>query len=353
MLMLGNNGTFGVYSLILLLSAMALTSLGQDVIQIDTNLVTVPVAVVDRQGRSITGLGKDDFNILEGGVTQEIAFFAPTQQGSAIMVLVDNSCGMDWSEINKVVNTLAHEMHDNDTLVIGTICDDMAFRIVLSPTKKTLLKRPIRLEPLGHYVFPNTFDVLGQTFAYMKRFKGAKAILLLTHGELYGRNTSSKDLLREAEEQGAAVYPIRFGEFPNADTDSIRAFDTGQRIASDHTWSSADNASVSTAGVGPPPLHTTVGSGPKDLARLLKNVREFFQSLAQKTGGRNYELSSIADLSGTLRSIVDELGQRYTLGYVPMDPPKNGERRKIQVKVNVPEAAVIARKEVIYKLPKK
>src|SRR5436190_22309385 len=39
-----------------------------EVVRIDTNLVTVPVSVVDRDGRYISDLQKEDFRIAEDGV---------------------------------------------------------------------------------------------------------------------------------------------------------------------------------------------------------------------------------------------------------------------------------------------
>src|SRR3954470_18775334 len=42
-----------------------------DVVRVETNLVTVPVSVVDRAGRSISDLQRQDFQLAEDGVDQE------------------------------------------------------------------------------------------------------------------------------------------------------------------------------------------------------------------------------------------------------------------------------------------
>src|SRR5437763_5262794 len=46
-----------------------------DVVRVDTNLVTVPVSVLDRDGRYLPDLQKEDFVIYEDGIQQEIGYF--------------------------------------------------------------------------------------------------------------------------------------------------------------------------------------------------------------------------------------------------------------------------------------
>ncbi len=46
-----------------------------DVIRVDTDLVTIPATVLDRDGRYIINLKKEDFRIFENGVEQEVEFF--------------------------------------------------------------------------------------------------------------------------------------------------------------------------------------------------------------------------------------------------------------------------------------
>ena len=46
----------------------------------DTMLVTVPVSVLDRQGRFIPGLKREDFTLLENGEQQPIANFETAEK---------------------------------------------------------------------------------------------------------------------------------------------------------------------------------------------------------------------------------------------------------------------------------
>ena len=47
---------------------------GQTPFRVDVKLVDVSVSVRDSEGRLVTGLGQDDFDVFEDGAPQKIAF---------------------------------------------------------------------------------------------------------------------------------------------------------------------------------------------------------------------------------------------------------------------------------------
>src|ERR1041385_4507595 len=62
-----------------------------DVIRFDTALVTVPVTVMDRYGRYVPLLRREQFRIQENGVDQKIAYFATTDAPFSVILLIDTS----------------------------------------------------------------------------------------------------------------------------------------------------------------------------------------------------------------------------------------------------------------------
>lgn len=49
----------------------------QDVIRVNTTLLTLPVRVVDRHGKLVPDLKQEQFHVYEDGVEQDIAYFEP------------------------------------------------------------------------------------------------------------------------------------------------------------------------------------------------------------------------------------------------------------------------------------
>jgi hypothetical protein len=62
-----------------------------EVVKIDTSLVQLNVGVVDRQGRAITSLSRNDFKIYEDGVLRPIATFEPTESPFSLVMALDMS----------------------------------------------------------------------------------------------------------------------------------------------------------------------------------------------------------------------------------------------------------------------
>ena len=62
-----------------------------DVIRFDTALVTVPVTVMDRSGRYVPLLRREQFRLTENGVEQKIAYFEPTEKPFTVALLLDTS----------------------------------------------------------------------------------------------------------------------------------------------------------------------------------------------------------------------------------------------------------------------
>src|SRR6476620_8314647 len=61
------------------------------VIKIDSSIVRLNVGVVDKRGRAITSLRKEDFTVYEDNVKQPISLFEPTVAPFSIVMILDMS----------------------------------------------------------------------------------------------------------------------------------------------------------------------------------------------------------------------------------------------------------------------
>lgn len=284
-----------------------------EVVRIDANLVTIPAQVMDRNGRFISDLNKEDFQIFEDGVEQEVSFFSPVEEPFTILFLMDVSGTMYFHlpELARAGNTFLGQLRPDDGLIAASFCDRVNTLAELGPVRETRGK-PLKLSVCG--TGTRVYDAVQYALKRMKKVAGRKAMVLFSDGLSDKGNVSAQSTLREAEEQEVLIYSVQFGA------------------------------------ISPTPV-SKVGS--RSFNERLENAKEYMTGLAQKTGGRHYRVEDIADLGKTFGAIADELRRQYTLGYYPKRPPTKGQRRQIKVSVGRPGLVVRARDSYLVGLPQK
>ena len=286
-----------------------------EVLRVDTNLVTIPAAVMDRDGRYITDLKKEDFKIFENGAEQEIAFFAPVEKPFTVLLLLDVSGSMKYKmeDLARAANAFIARLRPDDQIIVASFAERVKI-LSKAMTVKAMHEGSIKfhLSSGGHTML---YDAVDNALKRMKKIQGRKAIVLFSDG--YDSGTSlpfvtAKDNLREAEEIDAIIYIVQFNTSPPMP---------------------ADHASTKN-------VHESIEAGDG-----------YMMALAQKTGGRRFQIENISDLSKTFGQVADELRRQYSLGYYPKKPIEAGQTRHIAVKVRVPNLAVTARNSYIARKP--
>jgi VWFA-related protein len=59
--------------------------------------------------------------------------------------------------------------------------------------------------------------------------------------------------------------------------------------------------------------------------------------IAEQTGGRQYPIENVNELSDVATKIGVELRNQYILGYAPQNQQRDGKYRRVQVKLNQPK----------------
>src|SRR5438105_10230085 len=92
------------------------------VLRVSTSLITVPAVVMDRQGRYVANLRKDDFKIYEDGVEQQVAYFASVEKPFTVALLLDvsGSTQSQLSQIREAANTFVSRLRANDRMMAIT-----------------------------------------------------------------------------------------------------------------------------------------------------------------------------------------------------------------------------------------
>src|SRR5436190_16668026 len=72
-----------------------------DVVRVETQLVSVPAFVTNTAGRPVSGLGKQNFTVFEDGQKQTIANFGTTEAPFEVALLLDTS-GSTRADVNLI-----------------------------------------------------------------------------------------------------------------------------------------------------------------------------------------------------------------------------------------------------------
>lgn len=270
-----------------------------DVIRVDTSLVTVPASVMDRDGRYITDLRKQDFQIFEDEVEQEIAFFAPVEQPFTILFLFDTSGSMTphMEDLVRAANAFVNQLRPDDQLIAASFSDSAWVNMLLEVRRVRDLQKGIKLGSRTGDHDTMVYEAVDHALKRMKKVRGRKAIVLFSDGIGTGFTATAKGNLRDAEEQEALIYTVQFGTFP----------------------------------VEPPRYVSR-----EAYFKRVEEINSYMRDLAQKTGGRHYRVENISDLGKTFGSVADELRRQYSLGYYPKKRQEANQRRQIKVKVSLP-----------------
>jgi VWFA-related protein len=313
-----------------------------DVVRVDTTLVTVPVSVLDRQGRFVPNLKREDFSIFENGVEQPIAYFEPAEKPFTVALLLDTSPSTHFhlSEIREAAIAFAKQLRPQDRVLIVSFNDEVLLLTPEATNDQNAIETVIE-ENANTGTSTRLYDAVDLTIKErLDKIKGRKAIVLFTDGvDTSSRLATYQSTLREAEELDALIYPIQYDT-----TDYLRAVQGvggGTVVVTTTTRGpfgiSRQQTYTLPANGGNAPLP---GATKEDYDR----ADQYLHALADKSGGRLYEANDTTQLADAFTRIAEELRRQYSLGYYPKtDTPDSNSRRQIHVKVRQPNLAVRAR----------
>jgi Ca-activated chloride channel homolog len=292
-----------------------------DVVRVSTSLITVPAEVVDRGGRYIGNLRKEDFRIYEEGVEQQLTYFASVTQPFTLALILDvsGSTQTQLQAIRSAANNFISRLRPNDRILIVSF-DGKINVLTEAVTLGQLRKQKIRLDALneGTVLYDAVSVVLNERLAHIP---GRKAIVLFTDGVDSGsKRASYKQTVRDAEETNVIIYPVQYNTLPQL-PERLR------QIADPKTRDRVQ-------------------------ARMTKEYATgsaYLRTLADNTGGRLYRAESLTDIPRAFALVTEDLGRQYSLGYYPKAQARPGEKRGIIVRVRIPNLIVRARESYVAK----
>lgn len=315
-----------------------------EVISIQTNLVTFPVSVVDRDGRFITGLKKEDFQIFENGKQQQIDSFNAVEVPFTVILLIDvsRSTKFQVNEIQEAAIAFVNQLRRDDKVIVISFDEQVR---VLSPatSNRNALRNAIERLQFGEGT--SLYEAVDYVInRELTRIEGRKAVVLFTDGvDTTSRRAGYQTTVRATEETDALFFPIRYDTLSDmgGGGGSSNPYPRRRRGGWRDILGDVISGGVVIGGGGSYPGGGGSGTSPAEY----ETGRRYLEELARSSGGRKFEADN--NLTAAFSGIAEELRRQYSLGYYPEIVGTKGERKAIRVRVKRPNLVVRAKTSYI------
>jgi VWFA-related protein len=319
-----------------------------EVIKVETNLVTMPISVLDREGRFVSGLQQHDFKVFENGVEQKLEYFASVEKPFTVILLIDVSPSTQYKidEIQDAAIAFVDQLRRDDRVAV--ISFDEHIHVLAPPTNnRNVLRNAIQQARFGDgtSLYEAVESVVNQ---YLKGIEGRKAVVLFTDGvDTTSRRASYQSTLADVEELDALFYTIRYDTAAdmNGGYGGGGGGYPGGRNRRRRGW--GDVLGDILSGGNSPNGGNRYPRGGGSSSQEYETGRKYLQALAQNSGGRSFDAPTISNLDAAFSGIAEELRRQYSLGYYPENVGQAGERRQIRVRVARPNLVVRAKSSYI------
>lgn len=332
-----------------------------DIVRVETQLVSVPAVVTDRNGRPLTGLRLDNFAVFEDGKPQRVTNFATTETPFEIALLLDTSGSTreDLGLIRDAANSFIKALRPGDRVAIvafnnittsGAPLANVEVVSTLTDNREAL---QVAIEDLGTSNGTPFYDALGRIAEQVFRdppraeVRGRRAIVALTDGVDSSSNSGFDDARARLSRTGIASYFIQVSTEDYVEDRLLKdCEDDGRLTLSAKQLERFRRLFVPQLQKEDYQDFCRLGQFERmDISRRLYNLaRQEMNELARDSGGKNFSAATLADARAAFAQVANEIGTQYSLGYYPSNKTRDGRFRQIKVEMRgVKDAQVRAR----------
>ncbi|MBE3132141.1 MAG: VWA domain-containing protein [Acidobacteria bacterium] len=259
-------------------------------------VVSLAVTVTEPDGRYVTDLTPEDFQVFEDGNKQDVTFFDKSNLPIALSLLLDTSASMEEriGTAQEAAIGFAKRLRPQD---LAELIDfDTRVEVMQAFTNNVPeLEGAIRQTTAG-----GSTSLYNAVYIALKELKKVQA-------------RSADEIRRQA------IVVFSDGE------------DTSSLVTFEQVLDLAKRSETAIYSIGLRPRDEIQGKGFKEADFVL---REF----AQQTGGRAFFPAKVEDLAGVYAQIAEELSSQYMLGYISKNNRRDGSWRRVVVRVGRPGA---------------
>jgi Ca-activated chloride channel family protein len=268
---------------------LTLTLAAQSTFKTNVNLVRLLVSVKTQAGELVGSLRRDEFDIYDCGVKQEVAVFEhQTTQPLSVSVMVDASGSTlkdihyETTSIGKFFKALLKEGNSKDMAALYSFNYDVSVMHVFTRNLNQLEAQLGRIKPTAG---TSLYDAVHFAGHDLQGRDGRHVMVIVSDGGDTTSHWKYHDALEAAQKADAVIYPIIVVPITN---------DAGRNIGGEHT----------------------------------------LMQFASNTGGRVFYPSNFAELDKAFAEILLDLRTQYMIGYYPKNlPPEPPRFRPVKVDV--------------------
>jgi Ca-activated chloride channel family protein len=260
---------------------LAMTLAAQSTFTVHVKLVRLLVSVKNQAGDLVGSLERNEFNVYDCGVKQEVAVFEhQTTMPLSVAVLVDASGSTlkdiryETTSIGKFFKALLREGNAGDMAALYSFNYDVTRMRVFTRSLNQLVDQLGRIKPTAG---TSLYDAVHFAGHDLQGREGRHVMVIVSDGGDTTSHYKYHDALEAAQKADAVIYPIIVVPIES---------DAGRNIGGEHT----------------------------------------LMQFASNTGGRVFYPSDAAGLDKAFGEILLDLRTQYMIGYYPKDQPKDAPR---------------------------
>ena len=250
-----------------------------------TELVDLYVTATDRNGRLVPTLLREDFEVLDEGLSQDILLFENEVRPITVVVMLDTSASMTPSLdlLLAGAEQFIIRMLPDDRGKVGAFND----KIQILPESNFTGDRDALIDELDRLQFGNPtrlYDAIGASIQSLQGVEGRKVVLVFTDGEDTQHEIGWREVLDMARAEEVMIYTIG--------------------------------------------LESNYFNG---LRQVRSKPDGRLKTFAEETGGGYFELKNSDELGPTFTRVAQELHSQYVLGFTPS--VRDGKLHELEVLV--------------------
>ncbi|HEX4231987.1 MAG TPA: VWA domain-containing protein [Bryobacteraceae bacterium] len=268
----------------------------------NTRLVELHASVVDRKGKLLTDLPRDDFKVYENGQPQIIKIFKREDVPVSLGLIIDDSGSMQSkrSGVEAAALSMVRASNPQDEVFVVNFNDDAYLDVPFTSDIHKMEQGLARIDSRGGTAMR---DAINMSLDYMKAQakRDKKVLVVITDGNDNASLVSLEKVVTRANQSGTLIYAI--GLFSEDDR------------------------------------HETT------------KAKRALKELTTASGGVAYYPKQLNEVSGLALEVARDIRSQYTIAYSPSLQDLDGSYRQIKVVCNAPGKPTVRTRSGYYATP--